>query len=380
MNILTSDFETTTHNKGSAFDPRNRAVCLGYKLRQEAPVCVFLEDGKLSLPETDLHIGFNFKFELHWYRRLGLEVSNWKVWDCQIAEYIISGQTWHIALPPPERLTLNNVAAKYGLGSKIDVVKEEYWEKGVCTTAIPRDILSSYCRQDVDLTYQVYLKQQEYLADKPQMKRLISLACQDLLVLQEMEWNGMVYDEQLCTEREQQLASELVKIQTELGQVYPDLSINFNSGDQLSAFLYGGMLFRDGKEHIGFYKSGEKKGQPKYKNIVIEHKLPRLVEPLKGSETKKEGFFKTDEATLKKLKGPAAKKFVGPLLEMARLEKLLSMTYKGIPEKNKMFNFKSGLIHAKFNQCRTSTGRLSASDPNIQQIPGEAADIFVTRF
>ncbi len=60
----------------------------------------------------DLHVGFNFKFELHWYRRLGFDVSGAKVWDCQIAEFIIRGQT----NPYP---SLNGTAAAWGLGEDV---------------------------------------------------------------------------------------------------------------------------------------------------------------------------------------------------------------------------------------------------------------------
>ena len=375
MNILTFDWEVTTHNKGSPFDYRNKAVCIGFKGAAQEPSCEFDSwfQAAKAVEAADVLVGFNAKFDLHWLRREGISFEDKRAWDCQVAEFIIEGQT----NPYP---SLQDTATKYGLGSKLDVIKTEYWDKGIQTDAIPREILSEYCIQDVNLTYQIYLKQQEYLADKPAMKRLISLACQDLLVLQEMEWNGLVYDEQLCKQREEQLAAELSTLQTQLAQIYPDVPINFGSGDQLSAFLYGGVVFQDGKEHVGFFKSGERKGQPKYKNITIEHKLPRLVEPLKNTELKKPGFWKTDEGTLRKLKGPAAKRFVGPLLEMARLEKLLSTYYKGLPDKNQEGHWPSGMIHGQFNQCVAATGRLSSSKPNLQNFAGECLDIFVTRF
>lgn len=205
--------------------------------------------------------------------------------------------------------------------------------------------------------------------------------CQDLLVLEEMEWNGQVFDEQLCLTRAEEIQQEIDKITNELNQVYPDIPINFNSGDQLSAFLYGGTIYEESKKHVGFYgPKAQKAGQPKYENIIVEHVLPRLVEPLKGSNLKKDGYFKTDEGTLRKLKGPAAKKFVGPLLRLSELDKLNSTYYRGLPKKNKEHNWPKGMIHGQFNQVVAQTGRLSSSNPNLQNFAGDILDVFISRY
>jgi DNA polymerase-1 len=308
---------------------------------------------------------------LHWYRKLGVDVQSWKIWCCQLAEFILSGQT--IRYP-----SLDDTATKYGLGHKVDVVKEQYWTKGINTNDIPQEVLSTYCKQDVDLTYAIYLKQLEQFEKNPALYTLFKLQCQDLLLLEEMEWNGLKYNEQLCIERGEELDKKIATINKELALVYPDIPINFNSGDQLSAFLYGGTVIEEYKEHVGFYKTGKKAGEPKYQNREKEHILPRLVEPLK--QTKKEGVFTTDAATLKKLKGPAAKKYVAPLLELAKLDKLNGTYYKGIPKKNKESCQEEGFIHGQFNQVVAQTGRLSSSEPNLQNIAGEVLEVFISRY
>lgn len=372
MNVLTSDFETTTLNKGNVYDSRNKAVCIGYKYNDQPAYVEF--DVTNSLPEDwDLYVFFNAKFDVSWYRRLGVDVSEWKVWCCQIAEFLLEGQT----NPYP---SLNQAAEKYGFPVKLDVVKTEYWDKGIDTDCIPKDVLSEYCCYDVDLTYKVYLEQLKQFSVKPALFKLFKLMCQDLLILQEMEWNGIVYDEQLCKERSLTIDKQLQEIKDSLNLIYPSMAINFNSGDQLSAFLYGGTIVEDGKEHVGFYKTGAKAGLPKYKNITIEHQLPRLITPLPKSELQKEGYFKTDAATLQKLKGPAAKKFVGPLLEMAKLEKLNGTYYKGIPQLVQEMNWTDGKLHGTYNQCRAATGRLSSNQPNMQNVSGEMLDVLISRF
>jgi len=292
-----------------------------------------------------------------------------QIWDVQLAEFILSGQT--IRYP-----SLEGVAQSYGLGSKDDVIAREYWDKGIDTDNIPPDILSRYCKRDIELTYQIYLRQKERFAENPKLLRLFKLQCEDLLVLLEMEANGQVYDKQLCDKRSQEIEREITTIKGSLSSFYPDIPINFGSGDQLSVFLYGGSIPYEVTEHVGFYKNGK----PKYKKVEKQHVLPRLVEPIKGSALKKEGFFKTDEATLRKLKGPNAKKFVGPLLRLAELDKLNSTYYKGLPEKARELNWPQGKVYGQFNQVTTQTGRLSSSQPNLQNFAGACLDIFITRY
>lgn len=374
MNVLTSDFETTISNNGNSFDVTNKAVCLGWKQNNNKSYCYFNfeEVGKNWLTLFDWCIFFNAKFDSHWYRHLGFTLPT-KIWCCQIAEFVLSGQT--IRFP-----SLEDTAVKYGLGHKVDVVKLEFWEKGINTDEIPQQLLSDYCCQDVELTYQIYLLQLEQFKQKPQLFKLFKLMCQDLLVLEEMEWNGIKYNPQLCKQRSEELSIEIQKIQTQLSLVYPDIYINFNSGDQLSAFLYGGCVYEVVKEPIGLFKTGDRKGQAKFKNVEVEHKLPRLVEPLKKSETKKEGVYKTDENTLRKLKGAAAKKFVEPLLRLAELEKLVGTYYKGIPELATKMHWPVDMIHGQFNQVVAQTGRLSSNSPNLQNFSGECEDIFISRY
>lgn len=315
-----------------------------------------------------LVVGFNLKFDLHWTRRVGCQMPR-LIWDVQLAEFILSGQT--IRYP-----SLEGVANQYGLGDKDHTIELEYWGKGIDTDAIPPDVLSRYCKRDIELTYQCYLKQKERFAENPKLLRLFKLQCEDLLVLLEMEANGQVYDEQLCDKRAKEIETELETIRANLASLYPDININFGSGDQLSCWLYGGSIPYEVTEHVGFYKNGK----AKFKKVEKQHVLPRLVEPIKGSALKKEGFFKTDEGTLRKLKGPNAKKFVGPLLRLAELDKLNSTYYKGLPEKARELNWSKGMVHGQFNQCVAQTGRLSSSNPNLQNFASDCLDIFITRY
>lgn len=364
------DWEVTTHSNGSAFDPKNEAVCIGYWNSKDDNIYVEFDDFSSGHQYDDsLVVGFNLKFDLHWSRRQGYKLPT-KVWDCQLAEFILSGQT--IRYP-----SLDSSAESFLGRNKDQYIEQNYWSKGICTKSIPNDILSIYCRTDVELTRDLYYNQLERFKQKnPKLLRLFQLQCEDLLILEEMEWNGQLYDEGLCNERAKQNELEIRLILNELENIYPDIPINFNSGHQLSAFLYGGTIPYEVSEHIGFYKNGK----PKLKKVEKEYRLPRLVEPLKGSELAKEGTFATDEATLKKLKGKNAKRFVGPLLRLAELDKLNNTYYNGIPKRNLEFGWPSGMVHGQFNQCVASTGRLSSSNPNLQNFASECLDIFISRY
>jgi len=376
MKEFTIDTEVTTWSKGSPYDQRNRFVCASWITSMgEVDAQHWSEDVRAFVQEqidsSDWIVMFNAKFDVAWLRKCGIRFDSARIWDTQLAEFILENQT----IPYP---SLENTAVKYGIGHKIDVIKTEYWDKGINTDEIPWDVLSEYAKQDVLLTREIYFRQLEQFATQPLKFKLFKLQCQDLLILQEMEWNGLVYDVELCNKRAQELQEEIDGIYKELSSIYPDVPINFGSPDQLSAFLYGGNVEITEKEHIGFYKSGAKKGQPRYRNKVVVHTLPRMYEPLKGSELKKEGLYSTSEDTLKKLKGK--KRVVDLLLRLAKLDKLNSTYYTGLPKRAAERHWPEGKLHGQFNQVRVATGRLSSSDPNLQNMAGEVDQIFITRF
>lgn len=371
MNVLSLDVESTTHNKGNPYDSRNELVC--YSFATEKGHTAFRFEGPNSVQVlvdgASLLVGFNFKFDYHWLAKEGVDLSKKEIWDVQIAEFILSNQTQKFP-------SLNDTCLKYGIEQKLDVVKTEYWDKGINTDEIPWHVLKEYAAHDAKVTLLCYHAQQKIMT--PKQKQLCRLMCMDLHILREMECNGVLYDEQLCIARSLEVDDKVSEIKRTLAATYPHVPINFGSGDHLSAFLYGGIVKEDAKEHIGFYKTGDKAGQPKYKNVVVEHVLPKMYEPLKGTELKKEGYYATDVGTLKKLKGK--KDVVNLLLELSALEKLNSTYYKGLPSLREEMHWEPGVLHGQFNQTLTATGRLSSSRPNQQNFASEIQDIFISQF
>lgn len=368
--LLAIDCETLTYHKGHPFDPRNKLVCWSYAYDGVADATQWPDASCQSLlDQAKKIVGFNIKFDLQWLVKEGITYKPNKIWDVQIAEYIIS----HFTHRYP---SLDEVCEKYGLPKKLDVIKLDYWDKGIQTDAIPWECLREYAALDASLTLQCYHKQISLMS--PAQVTLCKLMCQDLSILREMEANGLPFDEDLCKKRSEELDTKIQQINEQLSKQYPSIPINFGSNDQLSSFLYGGTIYEDSKEHVGFYKTGAKAGEPKFKNVTIEHQLPRLYTPLKGSEMAKPGKWATDEGTLRKLKGKGST--VDLLLELAKLEKLNGTYYKGLIKLREEMQWPKGFLHGNYGQTGTVTGRLNSSKPNLQNMAGDIQEVLVSKY
>lgn len=386
MKILSLDVETTISNRGNPFDKTNKLVQVGLKSGSE-PTRTFLieydEDepyvDKLTEIQTiindhDLLIGFNIKFDLNWLKRYSIDFADKRIWDCQLGQFIIDGQ----ANPYP---SLNKTCAIYGFEQKLDVVSEEYWKNGIDTTEVPVDILTEYLAKDVDLTYQVFLKQQEALEDNPQLKKLIRLHNADLLGLHEIETNGLMFNQKWSEELAEELTKRIEKLDKLLYQYHNFHDFNVGSNDHVSVLLYGGEIKYKEQELDGVYKTGARKGEDKYKWVEKVFTLPRLVTPIKSSERAKEGFYKVNEPTLRQLKGrKKAMEVIELLLSRSEVNKRLTTYYRGLPDLNKEMNWEDNKLHGNLNQCVASTGRLSSSKPNIQNFDGEIKTLFYSRY
>lgn len=374
MKILTFDVETTTSNKGNPFDETNKLVCVGLKRSDRIKNDILYSDTyawreplQREINQADLIVGFNIKFDLHWLRKIGIDFSGKKIWDCQLGEFILENQK----NPYP---SLDQAAEKYGLPKKLDVVKTEYWDKGIDTDNIPRNILSEYLNQDLLLTEQVFLKQRELFqtSNKDQFK-LFRLHCMDLLILEEMEWNGIVFNTEKAQQKVCEIKDELETIYKEFNGLLGGVPVNLSSNDHVSCILYGGIISEEIRVPIGVYKTGAKIGQTRYKVIIKEYALPRLVDPLEGTEVKKpEGkgqYWKVNDTVLRSLKlNKEAKKIVGLLKRQSELDKLCNTYLIGYPSLITKMNWPHNMIHGTLNQCVTVTGRLSSSKPNLQNV------------
>jgi DNA polymerase I-like protein with 3'-5' exonuclease and polymerase domains len=380
---LVIDVETTISNKGNPFDETNKLCYIGllnssshiYNIEyDDEPYGNKLNEVQKEIDNSEILVGFNIKFDLHWIRKYRLNFMDKRIWDCQLVHFILTGQQ----NPYP---SLNSVAEYYGLGSKLDVVATEYWANKINTPNIPKDILENYLEQDLNLTKQIYFKQLEELKQNPSLIKLISLHNQDLLVLQEMEFNGLLFNEEKSNELANQTEQEVSRLDEFLFQFHNCPGFNPSSNDHLSAFLYGGFISLRRRVACGVFKTGSKSGQVKERWEEYQVEFPRLFTPLKGSELQKEGFWSTDEATLKSLKGSLkAKEAKETLLFRSTLEKRLTTYYRGLTNLIKEMNWETNVLHGQLNQCVARTGRLSSSKPNLQNFDGEIKQLFGSRY
>ncbi len=379
------DAETTTHNKGHPHDPRNKLVSyagvhnrtLSFKYYNDA-------DFNKAQPRSGIIVGFNIKFDYHWLYWSD-DVPTVKIWDCQLAEHVYTGQK-------AQYISLSECLDRYDLGTKKDIVKE-MWDAGYQTTDIPLPVLQEYNEWDVIQTEKLFLVQQELLSDE--QKRLVYLMGEDLKVLAHIERSGLLFDSAKAAPYLATLKEQVATIELELAKRLPPIQhgvFNWDSGDHLSCFLYGGTLtFNYAIGEPSVYKSGAKKGEEYTKNSWFEEHLnfPQLFKPLPNTELKKTKgdvsastrFYQTDLPTLSSLKGGGkeGKQVVAFLLERSAKTKVVEML-ESIFKLFDKFQWTDNLVHGQYNQNVAVTGRLSSSAPNMQNIPPEIDQFFISRY
>src|SRR5260221_170945 len=386
------DIEATTFQKGSPYSARNKLCCIGISTNgishcldieySGRPYAAAIRTIKGILDQVDIIVGFNLKYDLGWLKRYGirLDPGRHSIWDCQLAEFVLDNQSR--AYP-----SLADSLSKYMLPAKSDVVATEYWEQGLDTLQVPWDILSSYNITDLEVTDALYQKQLQLVPDSK--RSLLKLQNQDLLVLLDMEFNGIRFDTGAMAKEAEHVQASMLQVEAELqGFIDHWPRFNWDSGDHLSSLLYGGTVSVDvATPYEAVAKSGELKGQTVVRNRweTVSKIFPRLVEPLDGSELKKStegaGYWSVEESTLRQLRADKkTKRLIELLLTRSELEKYLSTYLIGIPAHAIKYDWQDGFIHGTFNQCRVVTGRLSSEKPNQQNFPKEIDQFIVSRF
>lgn len=390
MKLLSFDWETTckeANNYGHPFDVRNRPVFLScydgerynnfWFNHTERDCC---ERGDVtSLFESDdyLYVAFNAKFDMHWLRReTKHKFKLGSVWCCQVAEQMLTRQQGKMP-------SLDQALARYGLAQKLNIVKTEYWDKGIDTDIIPAEILEEYGSWDAHQTYELALLQIAEAKERG-MYNAIRVSCMDLVVLAEMEWNGMVYN----VEESNRLAIKAQETITTLDATLRDIIgdstgiVSFDSPDNISAILFGGNV-KYTVPYVHVYKNG---------NSVVRKRpevkvFPRLITPpeeAKIASTETKGTYSTSvdvfNLLLKKKLDKFQKHVLDLLIERSKIEQLRGTYYVGIPKLFNEMGWTDGIIHHTLNQTIAVTGRLSSSKPNLQNQSEDSKKCFESRF
>lgn len=391
MSNIFLDVETTTYNKGHPFDVRNKLVSYVYLDNTGTHFKYFTD------PDFNQHlyvdqwsdkptlVGFNIKFDLHWLRGL-VDLEEVDIWDCQLAEFVFSGQQDRL-------ISLDETLARYGLAPKKKELVKDYWAAGVQTDEIPVEVLKEYNIGDVVPLKALFEIQQQIMADE--QKKLVHLLGEDMKVIMEMEHNGIKFDQESAKKRIEEIQNEINRIETELRGFLPVIeygTFNWDSGDHLSALLYGGKVTFDyAIESEAIYQSGPSKGESYTKRRWHEEVVlfPQRFKPLKNTEVKKTKdngpedvhYYQVDEPTLQQLvsRKKEDKRLLSLLMERSRQIKVVEML-QSILEQFQEKHWSDGFIHPQYNQNIVITGRLSSSAPNMQNQPPEVDQFLVSRY
>jgi DNA polymerase-1 len=260
----------------------------------------------------------NAKFDRLILRCQGINLAG-VVFDTMLASYLINPDSSH---------NLTDLSLRYlGLSGKSygDLVP-----KGKTIADISISAVADYCGMDVYSTFGLVPKLRDKLAETPTLYKLLNEVEQPLeAVLAELEYTGVRINSAYLKELSQQLEIELARLEITATEIAGE-KFNLGSPKQLS--------------HILFEK------------LCLSTKYSRKIQT----------GYSTDAATLEKLQEVDNTGFVEAIIENRTLSKLKSTYVDALPA---LVHPKSQRLHTDFNQTATSTGRLSSSHPNLQNIP-----------
>ena len=269
--------------------------------------------------EKIVKVGQNIKYDLLVLENYGVTLKG-KMFDTMIAHYV---------LQPELRHGMDYLAEIY---LKYDTIKIEelIGPKGKNQKNmrdLPPNEVYKYACEDADVTLKLKNVLEGELA-KNGVKDLFEEIEMPLVpVLAYMERNGVRIDTEALKETSRHFTARMNQIEEEVHQL---AGTNFNIAS------------------------------PKQVGEILFDKL-KIVEKAKKT---KSGQYVTSEEVLESLKGKH--EIVGKILEHRGLKKLLGTYIDALPQ---LINPKTGRIHTSFNQTVTATGRLSSSNPNLQNIP-----------
>jgi DNA polymerase I-like protein with 3'-5' exonuclease and polymerase domains len=390
MDEVYFDVETTTKNTGHVFTPENKLVSYSLvELPGSKNVCFcyytdpgFLQPIRKAVSRPVVVVGFNLKFDLHWLNRSSVRLHpECKIWDCSLAEFVISGQQARFE-------SLNDSLASYGLPLKHDLVKD-FWDAGVDTPDIPYPVLEEY--NNYDVTGLIALKEYQMGLMSPEQINLVYLMGDDLKALVHIEASGVKFNPEKTVELINQIDAEKASFDALLATFLPEefkhypIYFNVNSGDHLSCLLYGGNLSYEYSIQVPKVNGDGTKS----KRVAVEIPFKRLFTPLEGTEIKKtiknpqEGFhvYQTGAEVLGQLhsRDKKAMEVLKLIQNLAKRIKTQEMA-QSLLDKTSSMGWQDNLLHSQYNQNVAITGRLSSSAPNGQNFNSDLDSLLESRY
>ena len=269
--------------------------------------------------EASLKVGQNIKYDMIILHHYGIEVKG-PLFDTMLAHYV---------LQPELRHNMDYLAEIY-LHYKTIHIDELIGAKGKNQKNMrdlsPTDIYMYAC-EDADITLQLKNILEQELKKEGVEQLFYEIEMPLVPVLVNMETNGVLLDTSALKQTSVLYNQRMTEIEQEIYQL-AGMRFNISSPKQV-----GDILFKEMK----------------------------LIEKPKKTKT---GQYVTSEEVLESLRHKHP--IVGKILDYRGLKKLLSTYIDALPE---LINPRTGRIHTSFNQAVTATGRLSSSNPNLQNIP-----------
>ena len=264
-------------------------------------------------------VGHNIKFDVEMLMRQGLKPQG-IVFDTMVAAFLINSLGRSQSL---DDLAYNE------LGIEMIPITELIGKKGkdqVNFDSVAIDTATTYAAEDADITWRLYLR----LKDELEREGLAELGAQMewplITILAEMELSGIELDVDFLKTFAKRLNDRISKLKAEIYDLAGE-EFNLSSPAQLAQILYG---------RLGLSTNGLKKGKTGFSTAAGELDKLRDTHPI-----------------------------IPLLMEFREHEKLRSTYVEALPEMVKS----DGRIHTSFNQTIAQTGRLSSTNPNLQNIP-----------
>ncbi len=274
--------------------------------------------------ERILKIGQNVKYDLEVLANYGIELKG-EMFDTMIAHYL---------LQPELRHNMDYMAEVY-LNYQTIHIDELIGPRGKNQKSmrdVPPADVCEYASEDADITLQLYNALEPKLKESDLYPLFRDVEMPLVRVLAEMEMNGVLIDTNALKETSVAFTERMLELER---KIYEEAGEEFNISS------------------------------PRQVGDILFEKL-KIVEKAKKTKT---GQYITSEEVLQQLKNKAP--IVSNILAYRGLKKLLGTYVDALP---KLINPRTGHIHTSFNQTVTATGRLSSSDPNLQNIPVRGED------
>jgi len=264
-------------------------------------------------------IGQNIKYDLLMLAQYGFELKG-KLFDTMIAHYLLQPELRH------GMDYLAEIYLKYRTIHYADIVGAKGKNQAsIRTVEINR--LCDYAAEDADVTFQLkQILEKELLANGLD-KLFYDIEMPLMQVLATMERTGVRIDSEALAQSSLILTEEVLKLEKEIHQI---AGIDFNVSSPMQV------------------------GEVLFVRLGLDDKAKKT----------KTGQYSTAEDVLEKLQSKHP--IIGKILDYRGLKKLLSTYIDALPQ---LINPKTGKVHTSFNQTVTSTGRLSSTNPNLQNIP-----------